>query len=421
MSKRVVNVIQQRKRAGLLIGLCFLTYACSYIGRLNYSAALTELIAGGILTKAQGGMISTVYFGAYGAGQMVNGMLADRHNPVRQVALGVGGSAGLNLLFAHCSTYGGMLVVWGLNGYFQSLIWAPAFLLLSQYLDRQFRPRAMLLINTAPSLGTIMAYLFSSLVLWKLPWKCLFVGAALMLFACAALWMAGCRSAFRDAVPESETEPGWQPVRNTVDLDKSTFRKTFLLCGAGMLVLPAMIHGMLKDGVTSWVPTYMTEMFHMPPQAAVAITIVLPVINTMGAAGAYLLMRRIPNETTAVGTLFLCAGTCLLFLQLLGTTSAVISVLLLAVVTAAMMGVNVILCSEVPLRFSLLGKSATVSGFFNACGYIGAAASMYGIAVLSERWGWTATQLVWIASCGVAAGLSLMIANRWMDFRRKKW
>lgn len=421
MSKRSVRVIQHHTRAQLLIVLCFLTYACSYIGRLNYSAALPELLAGGVLTKAQGGMISTVYFGAYGVGQLFNGMLADRHHPVKQIVLGIAGSAVWNLLFPHCTSYEAMLVIWGLNGYFQALIWTSAFLLLSQYLDRRYRTRAMLVINTAPSAGTIFAYLFSSLVLWKQPWEGIFTWAALVLGICAVVWLAGCWIAFRGAVLANEMEKEWQPARKTVSLDADSFRRTFLLCGAGALVLPAMIHGMLRDGVTSWVPTYITEMFHMPSQLAVAITILLPLINMMGAAGAYLLMRWVPNETTATSVLFLCAGSCLMILQLLGTFSAVLSALLLAVVTACMMGVNVILCSEVPLRFSVLGKSATVSGFFSACGYIGAAASMYGIALLSERYGWTATQLTWVGSCLLAAGLSILVSRRWMEFRRKKW
>ena len=108
-------------------------------------------------------------------------------------------------------------------------------------------------------------------------------------------------------------------------------------------------------------------------------------------------------------------------LQLVGQASALLSALLLALVTAVMMSVNVIICSEVPLRFSVFGKSASVSGFMNACGYIGAAASMYGIAILSERYGWAATQSVWIASCILAAVLSLSVGRRWMAFRRKNW
>ena len=421
MAAQPFSVIETKKKAAALAVLCFLIYASSYIGRLNYSAALTELIADQILTKAQGGMISTIYFAVYGAGQLVNGLLADRHDPMKQVLIGVTGSAVLNYLFLKCNTYGAMLIVWGLNGYVQALIWAPMFLLVSQHMSREFRPQALMLINMAPAAGTILGYLFSSLVLWQFPWQSLFTGAALVLAGGSVLWILGCKHAFRGARLAEEQTPEWKPSGNPVRLEREKLSRVVMLSGVGMLILPAMIQGMLKDGVTSWVPTYLTERFSLPPQIAVAVTILLPVVNILGAAGVYLFLRKIPNEATAMGVLFLCAGGGLLALQLVGQISALLSAGLLALVTAGMMSVNVIICSEVPLRFSVFGKSASVSGFMNACGYIGAAASMYGIAVLSERYGWTVTQWVWIGSCLLAAVLSLSVGKRWMEFRRKNW
>ncbi len=415
MTKKIF-VIQQRHKVILLSLLCFLTYACSYIGRLNYSAALTEILAGNILTKTQGGMISTIYFAAYGAGQLVNGALADRHDPAKQMAVGIGGSAVLNLLFSRCTAYSGMLVIWGLNGYFQALIWAPAFLLLSTAVEERFRMKALLLLNTAPSAGTILAYLFSSVVLWRHWWDALFMGASLILATCAVLWYVGYKRIVQGA---DVCEVVIQEKKKDVSCGKDTLPALLLVSGAVMLIVPAMIHGMLKDGVTAWVPTYLTEMFSLPAKIAVAVTIVLPLINTMGAAMTYWLLRKIPNETSTAAVLFCTSGGCLLVLQLFGKASALLSVVLLAVVTAAMVGVNVLFCSEVPRRFSEMGRSATVSGFFNACGYIGAAASMYGIAVFSQKFGWTATQLAWIVSCVIAALFCAVVRSAWMAFRRK--
>ena len=125
MRQPSVPVIERKEKAIQLAVLCFLIYASSYIGRLNYSSALTEMIADHVVTKAQGGMISTIYFGVYGAGQLINGLLADRHDPMKQVLQVITGSAVLNGLFLKCGSYGMMLAVWGLNGYFQALIWAP--------------------------------------------------------------------------------------------------------------------------------------------------------------------------------------------------------------------------------------------------------------------------------------------------------
>lgn len=418
MDKEPYKVIIKKNKAYILAVLCFFIYASSYIGRLNYSAALTELIAGHIITKAQGGMISTVYFAVYGAGQLINGMLADRHDPLKQVMIGIVGSSVLNHLFLKCKSYGAMLVVWGLNGYFQALLWAPMFLLVARQVSWRYRTHALMLINMAPSAGTILGYLFSSLVLWKYDWRSLFEGATIILGSGALIWILGCKSAFQGASADDEYKMDWRPSEDHMGLDGEKFFHVVLLSGMVMLVVPAMIHGMLKDGVTSWVPTYMAEQFSLPPQIAVAVTILLPIVNVFGALVVYPFLRKVRSEATAMGILFLLAAVCLLVLQIFGQHSALLTALLLALVTAVMMSVNVIICSEVPLRFSMMQKTASVSGFMNACGYIGAAASMYGIAILSEHFGWGVTQSVWIGSCLLAAVMSLSVGKRWMRFRK---
>lgn len=61
MMKRMRR-IESPKVARLLFLLCWFAYFTSYIGRLNYSSAMTEMIQGTILTKSQAGFISMVYF-----------------------------------------------------------------------------------------------------------------------------------------------------------------------------------------------------------------------------------------------------------------------------------------------------------------------------------------------------------------------
>ena len=170
---------KEKKTAVFLAALCFASYAVSYIGRLNYSAALPGMLAEGALSKKQGGVIAAAYFASYGAGQLLNGFLADRGNPKMQVSAGLAGSALFNLLMYFTDSASLMPVIWGLNGYAQSLIWAPAFLMVSRYTGSRYRAEALLLLNTAPSVGTMLAYGFSWLVLRLGNWRVLFLCAAL--------------------------------------------------------------------------------------------------------------------------------------------------------------------------------------------------------------------------------------------------
>ena len=77
------------KQARRLFLLCWWAYFSTYLGRLNYSAALTEIIVSEGFDKGQAGIIGTGFFFAYGAGQFVNGFLGDRISVKKMVFSGL--------------------------------------------------------------------------------------------------------------------------------------------------------------------------------------------------------------------------------------------------------------------------------------------------------------------------------------------
>lgn len=62
---------------------CWAAYCASYLGRINYTAALTAIVADGVFSKSHAGFIGTVYFFCYGAGQIFSGILGDRVSPYK--------------------------------------------------------------------------------------------------------------------------------------------------------------------------------------------------------------------------------------------------------------------------------------------------------------------------------------------------
>ncbi len=149
---------------------------------------------------------------------------------------------------------------------------------------------------------------------------------------------------------------------------------------------------------------------------------VLPLINVLGLVLKYLLMQKVHHELTCIMILFGIASTILAVLQILSPRNPMVTTVCLAIVTAAMMGIGVIFCSDIPLRFAEVGRSATVSGFFNSCSYIGTAISMYVLAWVSSKYGWAAAQLVWLASCFasvVLCGAAIPAWNRFFSLGRE--
>lgn len=84
----------------------------TYIGRLNYSAGLTEIIRSEGFSKGQAGMIGTAFFFAYGAGQFVSGFLGDKLAPGKMVFTGLAVSGLCNLAMAAGNSLGFMAAVW---------------------------------------------------------------------------------------------------------------------------------------------------------------------------------------------------------------------------------------------------------------------------------------------------------------------
>ena len=117
--------IYEKKYIRLLFGLCWMVYCTSYLGRLNYSSAMMLMINDNILTASQAGFISMIYFFAYGTGQLVNGILGDMINPKWMIFTGLAGSGIANIIMGICPYFYGMAFIWGINGYFQAMIWAP--------------------------------------------------------------------------------------------------------------------------------------------------------------------------------------------------------------------------------------------------------------------------------------------------------
>src|SRR5262249_29375934 len=116
-----------RVRAGVqentILWIVWFTYGAFYFCRANAAAAVPGLQAFAHLDKAHIGIILGALKFTYGIGQFVNGQLAERIPARRLLALGMLGSAALNVLFGFGAGFWFFLFVWAANGYCQSLGW----------------------------------------------------------------------------------------------------------------------------------------------------------------------------------------------------------------------------------------------------------------------------------------------------------
>ncbi|NQV16157.1 MFS transporter, partial [bacterium] len=106
--------------------MMWITYAAFYLGRVNISVAMPGIAEEFGLTKTSLGGILSALFAMYAIGQFINGQLGDKLNSRLIITVGLLSSAILNIFMGLTGgIIGLMVVIWGLNGYFQSMGWGP--------------------------------------------------------------------------------------------------------------------------------------------------------------------------------------------------------------------------------------------------------------------------------------------------------
>ena len=108
-------------------------YALFYVCRLSISVIKKPLVDENIFTTEQLGTIGSALFFSYAVGKLVNGFFSDHTNINRFIAFGLLATSLCNLAMGFFSNFLVFILVWGLNGWFQSLGAAPCVVGLTRW------------------------------------------------------------------------------------------------------------------------------------------------------------------------------------------------------------------------------------------------------------------------------------------------
>ena len=177
-----------------------------------------------------------------------------------------------------------------------------------------------------------------------------------------------------------------------------------------LIFVSIVLQGSLRDGVTTWTPSYLSENFGMTTSSAIFSGVVIPLVSIFVINFSSFVYRKLVRNPLACACIFFCTAlTGAVLLALVREQSPVLSIAALALLCASAHGVNYILICMLPAYFNGTGKVSTISGIMNAFTYIGSAFSTYGFAKISEVFGWNATIAVWTVSAGIGAVLCALV------------
>lgn len=393
-----------------LIFLCWLAYTTAYLGRLNFSACLVEIVSSLHTTRAAAGLVASYFFFAYGGGQLVNGILSKRYNPRFAVALALLASAGLNLAMPITGHIGAMKLLWLANGLAQSVLWSTLIHTLGRCLPDAMLKRAVFVMSTTVAVGTAAAYGMSALCVYGAAWQWAFYAAAICLAVVAAVWFRCFASAENGCAAEKTREDALRAEPSAPDAPKRRLRGTLLaeLC---VLLLIAVFTNFIKDGLTTWTPNILYELYDFPKATSIVLTLALPLLAISGAFFAVRLNRRLGNHVSLCGAFFAAAlaGVAALLVCLrLGVWATTLCGF--AVTVCAVSAVNNVLTSMVPLARRDVADAGLLAGLINAFCYVGSTLSSVMLGSLADSRGWNGVFLLLLALTGLAVLVCLAFA-----------
>jgi len=240
----------------LVVMFCYLFF---YTGRQNFGWAIMGMGIEFDLSKQDIGWIGAGMLWAYGIGQFINGNLADKFGARRMMALGGLLSFAFNWATSLSTSYLMIFVFWTMNGFSQSLGWAPGSRLVTNWWGGKERGKAFGFYVFAAACSSIIIYFLSILLLdvYELNWRWIFrLPVLLLLLGCTVFYIV-----VRDK-PEDCGFPALKDddLSNTnVEEHESSFHRYIGVLKNKKFLLACLSIGfqnMARYGLLVWVPLY---------------------------------------------------------------------------------------------------------------------------------------------------------------------
>lgn len=383
------------KKSNFLIFLCWAAYTFAYVARLNYNASMVEILSQLGTTKEAAGTVSSFFFFAYGAGQLVNGLLCKKYNTKYSVAIALGSSCVINFAMTFCQGIDVMKYLWLLNGVFQSVLWSSLIKTLSDNLTDSKLSGAVMVMSTTVASGTFIAYGLAALFSYlQLSWTYIFYIASAFAGTVAVLWFAGMSSLQKE---KKETEA--VQIKNR---SKLSFTPAFIV-GIAVILISAVTNGFIKDGITTWVPSILKEEFGVPSSLSIIVTLLLPVLSVFGTSLVNVLHKKQKDEN-ALNGIFYFANLILtvLIILTLNFKSVPLTLALFAGIACLMSAVNNVITSVVPLYSRDKIDSGLSAGLLNTFCYVGSTLATSLLGRIADTRGWNDVFICILVFTGVS-------------------
>ena len=377
--------------------ISWVTYATFYFLRVNFSIAIPGMMEEFGFTKVQLGGALSAFFAMYAIGQFISGQLADNLGPKKMVAIGLVSSIVISLLIPSSAIYILLIgILWGVNGFVQSMGWSPNVKIVSAWFSDEQKGRASGILGTSYIVGGALSWVLAG-YLAKIGWRAVFYGPTVFAFIVLLLWL----------IFAKENPTG---TKSTVDF-KTTIPsvlkdKRVWLAGIGLFGLNIVRYGFLN-----WAPTYFFEVEQANRTTATYRALIFPLAGALGALSiGWFSDKLFKNNRTLVGLIY----SIILIAALIGFVNNSdwrIGLVLLAIIGFTTFGPHMLLVTELPMIFGNNKNTASIVGFIDGIGYIGASITGVATGWLIDSFSWNHAFYFWVLGAMIA-GLFIFLSSR---------
>lgn len=402
-----------------IVLMCTIAYFASYFSRKTFAVVMVDMLKNNVLERDIAGFVGTALFVFYGLGQLISGYLGDKFPPKYLMFAGLMISAVCNLLLPLSPNQYLMIPIWAVNGFAQALLWPPIVRILASNLSHEKYVTANLIVTCGAHVSTVVLYVYAPICIKFMSWKSVFFTSSIFCVVVGALFLFSMCLILKDAEIQESS------AKKTSIVEKIPLFKTFNSSGVLLIFVCIIAMGFMRDGIESWLPTLYCEAFGRDSSESILVSVALPIFSIISLFVVRIIHKGkvFNNETRGAGILFLISALLCVPLAILisfeNVACRVICLLLAGLTCACMHSCNFLLISCVPGRFAKSGRASTIGGFCNACTYVGAAGSMYGIALISEHFGWRPTIISWIAFCLVGVLFAILSFKKYTNFLKE--
>ncbi|MEG1025779.1 MAG: MFS transporter [Flavobacterium sp.] len=373
----MMSKISKKYQMLFITMFCYLFF---YTGRHNFGWATKAMREDLGISYTFIGWISFAMLIGYSLGQFINGNLADRFNPKYLVPIGAYLSIACNLGISFTHSPYIILVLWFLNGYFQSMAWAPGGKIIANWFKSEEQNKAFGLYTMAAGFSSAVTFGISIYITsLHLDWRMLFRLPVLLLFVSATVFLVFIKAS---PVPVERKSKGFDFTAIKKSYSEVLGHKKFRL-----VCLSFGLESMARYGLIFWVPVHFLGDNWKEDPSLIWVTFLLPLGMAFGAFSFGQLSTTLfkSNYKSIFMGMLVCCGLSFLLFFMHNANLVVIGFLLIAC------GFFVYgpqanfwaLCPQIMGR----ERTGTAIGTMNMCGYLFAALGEPLLGYIIERTG----------------------------------